>query len=380
VAADVLVQEYGRCFGLKTGTFRCGVLAGPQQMGKVDQGVVTLWVARHHFRRPLRYTGFGGSGKQVRGILHIDDLCQLVLRQLARPEHWDGSVYNVGGGRERALSFVELTALCREATGNTVEIGTQPETSPVDVRIYVTDSRKVQADHDWSPQRTLVDVDSDTASWLEANEADLRGSSTEPGGVGGRVAAVRGHPRLQRGGEPGQHRLRPPRRARPRAGRLRAGAGQRQQHRSHRRGDAGARAPLPARPRRHPQTPRGFGRAVRSGLEAARGDTVVVCMADSSDDPADVLRYHRKLEEGYDCVFGSRFVKGSRVVHYPRGKLIANRIVNKCIQVLFRCPYNDLTNAFKAYRREVTSRLETLEARLEAVERELFEQRKQAAE
>lgn len=99
--------------------------------------------------------------------------------------------------------------------------------------------------------------------------------------------------------------------------------------------------------------PGGFGRAIRSGLEAVTGDAVVICMADQSDDPADVLAYYRKLEEGYDAVFGSRFIKGSKVERYPWFKLIVNRIVNRMIQLMFWCKFNDLTNAFKAYRTEV---------------------------
>ena len=96
--------------------------------------------------------------------------------------------------------------------------------------------------------------------------------------------------------------------------------------------------------------PGGFGRAIRTGLEAVNGDAVVIYMCDLSDDPEDVLLYYRKLEEGYDCVFGSRFVRGSAVQDYPRVKLIVNRMVNRFMQLLFWTPYNDLTNAFKAYR------------------------------
>jgi dolichol-phosphate mannosyltransferase len=96
--------------------------------------------------------------------------------------------------------------------------------------------------------------------------------------------------------------------------------------------------------------PAGFGRAVRAGLEAVTGDAVVIYMADRSDDPHDVLLYYRKLEEGYDCVFGSRFVRGSTVTDYPRVKLIVNRLVNWFMQLLFWTRFNDLTNAFKAYR------------------------------
>jgi dolichol-phosphate mannosyltransferase len=97
----------------------------------------------------------------------------------------------------------------------------------------------------------------------------------------------------------------------------------------------------------------GFGFAVRAGLEAFGGDAVAIVMADGSDSPTDLVSYHRLLEEGYECAFGSRFVHGSTVLDYPRSKLIMNRIVNFCIRVLFRHGYNDTTNAFKAYRREV---------------------------
>ncbi|MDG2128806.1 MAG: glycosyltransferase family 2 protein [Fuerstiella sp.] len=97
----------------------------------------------------------------------------------------------------------------------------------------------------------------------------------------------------------------------------------------------------------------GFGRAIRSGLEAVAGDVVVICMADLSDDPQDVVAYYRKINEGYDCVFGSRFIPGSRVDKYPVVKLFVNRIVNTCIRVLFWTRFNDLTNAFKAYRTSV---------------------------
>jgi dolichol-phosphate mannosyltransferase len=99
--------------------------------------------------------------------------------------------------------------------------------------------------------------------------------------------------------------------------------------------------------------PGGFGRAVRSGLEEVRGDIVVIYMADLSDDAEDVVAYYRKIQEGYDCVFGSRFIKGSKVNHYPKLKLVVNRIVNHSIQIMFWTRFNDLTNAFKAYRTEV---------------------------
>lgn len=97
--------------------------------------------------------------------------------------------------------------------------------------------------------------------------------------------------------------------------------------------------------------PGGFGRAIRMGLRSFAGDAVAIVMADSSDDPEDVLLCYRKLQEGYDCVFGSRFRPASKVVGYPLLKLAVNRIVNRMMQLLFLTRFNDLTNAFKVYRR-----------------------------
>jgi len=106
--------------------------------------------------------------------------------------------------------------------------------------------------------------------------------------------------------------------------------------------------------------PRGFGFAVRAGLEQFTGDALAIVMADGSDSPLDLVRYHRLLEGGYDCAFGSRFVKGATVRDYPRLKLVLNRAANAFIRALFRHGYNDTTNAFKAYRREVVETVQPL--------------------
>jgi len=106
--------------------------------------------------------------------------------------------------------------------------------------------------------------------------------------------------------------------------------------------------------------PRGFGFAVRSGLERFQGDAVAVMMADGSDDPADLVRYHALLEQGYDCAFGTRFAEGARIEGYPPLKLAINRLANWFIRGLFRHGLNDTTNAFKAYRREVIETVQPL--------------------
>jgi dolichol-phosphate mannosyltransferase len=99
--------------------------------------------------------------------------------------------------------------------------------------------------------------------------------------------------------------------------------------------------------------PNGYGRAVTFGFDHIRGDAVVIMMADASDLPSDAVRYWRKLNEGHECVFGSRFLRKGDVVDYPRLKLLVNRMANLFIRVQFNIPLNDTTNAFKAYRRTV---------------------------
>ena len=106
--------------------------------------------------------------------------------------------------------------------------------------------------------------------------------------------------------------------------------------------------------------PNGFGFAVRKGLEAFSGQCVCVVMGDLSDSPDDILAYYREMKAGAECVFGSRFIKGSRVIDYPPHKLWLNRLANRFIQMLFHLDYNDVTNAFKCYRRDVIEGIQPL--------------------
>ena len=97
----------------------------------------------------------------------------------------------------------------------------------------------------------------------------------------------------------------------------------------------------------------GFGRAVRLGLSRFEGDAVAIMMADRSDSPKDLVLYWNTMQEGYECVLGSRFIKGSKLYDYPKIKLLMNRIVNSLIKIAFKINCNDVTNAFKLYKREV---------------------------
>ena len=173
LAAEMLCQEYAAQAGLKVVINRCGVIAGPGQFGKTDQGIFTLWVARHHFGRALKYTGFGGTGLQVRDLLHPDDLFDLVSLQLGALDRVAGSTFNVGGGRKGSVSLQEYTALCRDAVGREVPITEDPLTNPVDIPWYVSDHAKVTAVLGWEPQRGPAQIVNDIANWVRANEASL---------------------------------------------------------------------------------------------------------------------------------------------------------------------------------------------------------------
>src|SRR5215207_5656386 len=153
LAAELLVTEYADAFGVPAVIDRCGVIAGPWQMGKVDQGVFTHWLLAHRLGRPLTYMGYRGTGKQVRDLLHIDDLCDLLLEQLADRDAWAGATLNVGGGVDGSLSLRETTELCRELTGNEVAIEPVAEPRPGDVPLYVSDCRALYARTQWRPQR-----------------------------------------------------------------------------------------------------------------------------------------------------------------------------------------------------------------------------------
>jgi len=174
LAAELVLGEYVHSYGVKALINRCGLLAGPGQLSRVDQGVVTLWVARHYYRMPLHYIGFGGEGKQVRDVLHVRDLFELILRQLRTAEDWDGAMYNVGGGLDRSVSLKELTTLCQSVTGNQVEISAESRTSDVDVRIYITDNARVEEAYGWRPHRRVEQLLSDIHGWIDTNPEALK--------------------------------------------------------------------------------------------------------------------------------------------------------------------------------------------------------------
>ena len=170
LAAELLITEYADSFGLSTVVNRCGVVAGPWQMGKVDQGVFTHWMLAFYFRRPLSYLGFGGAGKQVRDLLHVADLADLVDDQLLNPARWAGATVNVGGGLPVSLSLRETSQLCHQITGHDPHVDGVAQTRAGDVRIYLSDCSALAEFTAWTPRRSATEILADIYTWVHDHE------------------------------------------------------------------------------------------------------------------------------------------------------------------------------------------------------------------
>jgi CDP-paratose 2-epimerase len=174
LASELFIQEYAEHYRLNAIINRCGVIAGPGQFGKVDQGVFTLWIARHYFNKPLEYRGFGGQGKQVRDLLHPQDLFDLIVKQHESSAKHTGDSFNVGGGMKVSTSLAEWTQAARETTGMKVPVVGNPDTHAVDVPFYVSDHSKVSQAFAWEPQRDAKTIAQDICTWIRSREKDLR--------------------------------------------------------------------------------------------------------------------------------------------------------------------------------------------------------------
>jgi len=178
LCAELILREYAAQYGLPAIIDRCGVIAGPWQLGKADQGVFTFWLAQHYFKKPLKYIGFGGTGKQVRDLLHVQDLAELVAKQVQclvgdKPVY-RGEIFNVGGSSHSNLSLGEATGICEQLTGNSLVIGSVLEPRPADVIWYITDNGTTEQVFGWKPERSSRKILEDTFRWLQDHESDFK--------------------------------------------------------------------------------------------------------------------------------------------------------------------------------------------------------------
>jgi CDP-paratose 2-epimerase len=174
LASELLIEEYREFFGVDYVINRCGVVAGPHQMGKVDQGVMTLWVARHYWNRDVAYFGYGGTGKQVRDAMHVHDLFDLVDYEMHHFDTVSGKTMNAGGGLDSSVSLQELTQICAEVTGNTVGAAAVAETRQGDIPLYITDNTLVTEITGWKPKHNIKSIVTDIYNWIHTNETQLK--------------------------------------------------------------------------------------------------------------------------------------------------------------------------------------------------------------
>lgn len=167
LCSELLAIEYFNSFSMQGVINRFGVIAGPWQLGKIDQGIVGYWLARHKYGGNLQYLGYGGLGKQVRDAIHIDDVCDLILYEMNHLEQVNAKIYNIGGGRKNAFSLCELSQLVKEITGVSMTIASVQENRKGDVRIYISDNASIKKDTGWVPCKSINEILVDTNSWLD---------------------------------------------------------------------------------------------------------------------------------------------------------------------------------------------------------------------
>jgi CDP-paratose 2-epimerase len=165
-----LIKEYSYLFNLKFIINRCGVISGPWQFGKQEQGLFSFWVKKHILKKNLKYIGYGGYGNQVRDVLHIDDFNNLILKQIKNLNIINNVVLNVGGGSKNKISLLNLTKACEKLTNNICKKTKKRKTSNYDIPYYVTDNKKVTNFYNWTPKKSVNTLLEDLYIWMMNNK------------------------------------------------------------------------------------------------------------------------------------------------------------------------------------------------------------------
>ena len=170
LSSEKLIKEIFYVNKLKYIINRFGVIAGPWQFGKQDQGFVSLWVAKHFFKKKLSYIGFGGHGNQVRDVIHIKDVCEILLIQINKMNKINNYIFNIGGGVKNAISLKDLTKKCQKLTENKIHITKVKKTSMFDIPYYVSDNLKILKFYKWKPTIGIDLILADIYKWLNKNK------------------------------------------------------------------------------------------------------------------------------------------------------------------------------------------------------------------
>ena len=170
LASEMFIEEFSYAFGLKYIINRCGVISGPLQFGKQDQGFISLWIWRHIMKKKLSYIGFGGLGNQVRDVLHVQDLCELISIQIKKFQFINNSLFTVGGSKKSNISLKKLTDICQKVTKNKIKISKNKKTSIYDIPYFITDNKKVSKVYKWKPKKNFKSGLEETLKWYMNNQ------------------------------------------------------------------------------------------------------------------------------------------------------------------------------------------------------------------
>ena len=172
-ASEQLIQEFSYIYNFKYIINRCGVVAGPWQFGKVDQGFISLWLMKHIYKKKLNYIGYGGKGLQERDVLHIEDLCRLVFLQIKNIKKINNKIFTIGGGNKNRINLSMLTQKCQKITKNRISIGKIKKTSIYDIPSYISNNSKAKKYYKWFPIYSLNNIINDTYSWIINNKKKI---------------------------------------------------------------------------------------------------------------------------------------------------------------------------------------------------------------
>ena len=172
-SSEELIKEFSYLYNIKYIINRLGVISGPWQFGKQDQGFVSLWVWSHIMKKNLKYIGYGGTGQQIRDVLHINDLCELIEKQILNFNKKHNDIFCVGGSKKSYTSLRDLTKYCEKITGNKIKISKEQKTSIYDIPYFITDNTKVKKAYNWAPKRNIKKIVSDIYVWLKKDKKKL---------------------------------------------------------------------------------------------------------------------------------------------------------------------------------------------------------------
>ena len=173
-SSEKLIEEYNLSNNVKYIINRCGLISGPGQYGKVEQGLISLWMWRHLNKISVTYLGHGGKGNQLRDVLFIKDFCKLILKQLKSYKLFENKLFCVGGGKTNVINLKELTEMCKTITNNKIKVFQKSKTSIYDIPYYVTSLKKIKKLCGWEPKVDLNKGLKEIYNWMVLNRHKIK--------------------------------------------------------------------------------------------------------------------------------------------------------------------------------------------------------------